>query len=159
MQPAEVRRKWEPYIGRFFLSFTAIEHIVTITIDVLSKKQISKTARTLLFEKRTDLLSELLRNNDKLSEKTKEKFLAQIDSALMMTRNVRNIIAHNHILMELYKDQNDDFLYEIEYIYSYRNRNKKISFDELVEKSNQTEQLAFDISNTYMELVREWWRK
>ncbi len=69
MQNKNVREQWEPHIGKFFLAFTAIEHFVTISIDLLSVETISKSVRTLLFEKRTEFLLELLECNNKISDK------------------------------------------------------------------------------------------
>ena len=159
MQSSELRKKWEPYVGKFFLSFTAIEHTVTITIDLLSEKKISNTARTLLFDKRAELLTELFENCERISELTKARYLNQLKSATSLAKSVRNIIAHNHILMELYKNPNDERIYEKDYIFSSRNRNKKISFEDIVVKSEETEVLAIELSETYLQILDEWWQK
>jgi hypothetical protein len=155
MQPKDIRAKWEPHVGKFVLSFTAIEHLVTISIDLLSNKAVSKTARTLLFEKRTELLMELLENSSKISKKNKDKFSAQLKKALSLSRNARNIIAHNHILMELCKSTNDGNIYESEYIISSRNRNKKLSLSNLISFAKETENLAEEASETYLAIVKE----
>ncbi|MBN1254164.1 MAG: hypothetical protein JXA50_02720 [Deltaproteobacteria bacterium] len=155
MQPKDTRTKWEPHIGKFLLSFTAIEHFVTISIDLLSNKAVSKTARTLLFEKRTELLLELLENSRKISKENKDILFAQLKKALNLSRNVRNIVAHNHILMELYKSSNDGNIYESEYIISSRNRSKKLSLSNLISFARETENLAEEVSETYLALVKE----
>jgi len=159
MQREEVRRKWEPYVGKFFLSFTAIEHFVTISIDVLSKKSISNTVRTLLFEKRTEILKELLENNNKVSVHTKSKIRNQVDEAIKLSRNVRNIIAHNHILMELYESPADGEIYEKAYIHSSRNKSKKISLENMIEAARNTEILANRLSESYLDMLKEYWNK
>ncbi len=157
MQSEEVRTKWEPYVGKFFLSFTAIEHFVTISIDVISRKSISNTVRTLLFEKRTDFLKELLNNNDKITKNTKLRIICQIDEAIRLSRNVRNIIAHNHILMELYKNPDNEQIYQKAYIHSSRNKNKKISIENMIEAAYETEALASKFSDAYNEMIDEYW--
>jgi len=159
MQPEDIRRKWEPHVGKFVLSFTALEHLVTITIDLLSNKMVSKTARTLLFEKRTELLKELLENSKNISEGNKAKYSGHIKKALSLSRNVRNIVAYNHILIELYKDGNDDNIYESEYIISSRNRNKKLSLSDLISFAKEAEDLAKKATETYFELVKDHFSK
>lgn len=155
MQPKDIRAKWEPHVGKFVLSFTAIEHLVTITIDLLSEKLVSKTARTLLFEKRTELLLELLVNSKKVSEMNKAKFIVQLNSALSLSRNVRNLVAHNHVLMELCQDNSGRF-YESEYIISSRNRNKKLSLSSLTRSAKEAECIAEAASETYLAILGEY---
>lgn len=156
MQPRDIRAKWEPHVGKLVLSFTAIEHLVTISIDLLSKKTVSKTARTLSFAKRTELLLELLENNKKISNLNKEKFVDQLNSALDLSGNVRNLVAHNHVLIELYKDKDKSNFHEIEYIISPRNRKKKLSLSSLASIAKEAECLAEEASETYLAIVKEY---
>lgn len=157
MQNKNVREQWEPHIGKFFLAFTAIEHFVTISIDLLSVNTISKSVRTLLFEKRTEFLLELLECNKKISDNLKQKIKIQLDEALRLSKNVRNIIAHNHILLELYKIKDDENIYQKPYIHSSRNKNKKISLEDMQQTAIQTELLANKLSDSYGEMLGEYW--
>jgi len=126
---------------------------VTISIDVLSNKSISNTVRTLLFEKRVEILLELLKKNNDISVEIKSKIESQMGRALKISRNVKNIITHNHILMELYKNIDDGALYEKEMIISSRNWNKKISIESMIEAANNTESLASEVSDTYLDMI------
>lgn len=159
MQPDHIRAKWEPHVGKFVLAFTAIEHLVTISIDLISNKSISKTARTLLFDKRTELLLELLKSSKEITPESKAKFAAHLDKAVQLSRNARNLVAHNHILLELYKNEADGMLYESEYIISSRNRNKKMSLSNLAEYALEAENLAKEAGNTYLSLVGEYYAR
>lgn len=60
MKSGTDRDQWEPHVGKFVMSLTGIEHFVTITIDLLSGETVSRTARTLAFDKRVELVIELL---------------------------------------------------------------------------------------------------
>lgn len=126
---------------------------MTISIDVLSNKSISNTVRTLLFEKRVEILLELLKKNNDISVEIKSKIESQMGRALKISRNVKNIITHNHILMELYKNIDDGALYEKEMIISSRNWNKKISIESMIEAANNTESLASEVSDTYLDMI------
>jgi len=110
----------------------------------------------LLFDKRAELLRELFDNCERVSEATKERYLSQLKLATNLAKSVRNVIAHNHILLELYKNPNDEELYEKDYIFSSRNKNKKISFEDMVVKSVETEALAMELSETYLQILKEW---
>lgn len=157
MQREELRALWEPHVGKFFLSFTAIEHYVTISIDLLCEKSISNSVRSLLFEKRTEFLRELLKNNKNISSNIESTIAAQLDEALNLSKNVRNIVAHNHILLELYRNSDDGQIYEKTYIHSSRNRNKKISLENMIEAAKTAELLATKISASYLDMLGEYW--
>lgn len=155
MQPKEIRAKWEPHVGKFVLSFTAIEHLVTITIDLLSNRSASKTTKTLLFEKRTELLLELLYNSKNISEENKLEFSNLLKQALSLSKNVRNIISHNHVLIELYQNNEDGELHESEYIFSSRNRSKKLSLANLTNSAIEAERLAEEGFEIYLAILKE----
>jgi hypothetical protein len=156
MQPERIRRKWEPYVGRFVLAFTAIEHSVTIAIDLLSNKSISNTARTLLFNKRTELVVELLQHSENVIKSHQKRFIELLNDALKLSKDTRNILVHNHILLELYQISNDEKIYEREYIISPRNKNKKLSLATLKSASQKAEDLAIEISENYLLLVKDF---
>jgi hypothetical protein len=129
---------------------------VTISIDLLSNKSIPNSVRTLLFEKRTEILRELLSNNKKITANLQSIIAAQLDEALSLSKNVRNIVAHNHILLELYRSSEDGQIYEKAYIHSSRNRNKKISLENMIEAAKTAELLATRISASYLDMLGEY---
>ena len=102
---------------------------------------------------------ELLENSTKISEQSKQKFNSQLNSAMDISRNVRNLVAHNHVLMELYQNKDDGSFYESEYIISSRNRNKKLPLSNLASFAKEAERLAEETSETYLTIVGEYFER
>ncbi len=59
--------------------------------------------------------------------------------------------------MELYTIKDDDKVYQKPYIHSSRNRNKKISLEDMQQAAIETELLANKLSESYVKMLGEYW--
>lgn len=131
------REKWAFYIGRTVIIFTEIEDITFDAIERLSYA-FSDFSKTLLLEKRLDLLLVLLNSHEDLDDELKLEYTSAIDNVKKIS-DKRNLIVHNSVKLTITSDLNGSVLSAGGVVSSVRNEKKKMDLRELVEFLDEAE--------------------
>jgi hypothetical protein len=123
--------------GGQLLFFTEIEDITFDAIERLSYA-FSDFSKTLLLEKRLDLLLVLLNSHEDLDDELKLEYTSVIDNVKKIS-DKRNLIVHNSVKLTITSDLNGTVLSAGGIVSSVRNEKKKMDLRELVEFLDEAE--------------------
>ena len=144
-QHEQDRDKWAFYIGHIVLVFTEIEDLTLHTIEWFSPP-FFEFSKTLLLEKRIDLLATILDSHGDLSDDVKSEF----NSALQKVKKLaikRNLIAHNAVKLIITSDSEGIILTAGGVISSARNNEKKMDLRQLVDFLDEAQDCHVDLYN------------
>lgn len=135
----DLKGNWAAAIGKAFVAFGSIEHLTVACLREIPNDPIQRTAKAFKLGQRIDLLLELLESHNEepflhLSEKLK---------AVKDLSQTRNLIAHNPLLLEVYKFD-DGSLFHREVIAALHSENR-ITLSQVEEFAVKSESLASEL--------------
>jgi hypothetical protein len=128
---------WSEPIGRVFLAFGSIEHAVLIGLRDIPKDNLQRTVVRMPLASRIELLMEIIESR---SEAAYFVFATALKKAKELAK-IRNILAHNPLVLEVYETGDGVFL-TTEVIAAMHNDKHRMSFTELGEFVREAEGLA-----------------
>jgi hypothetical protein len=134
--------KWAAEVGRFVLAFGGIEHTSIVCLHALPRDTIAAATMNMPLGQRLHLLAELLQG------RKGENAYDDLAGILLRIREFvgnRNLVAHNPLLFSFYQSDAGGVIIRPE-IVSTRNRERRLTFDALVEMADTAERLAADFS-------------
>lgn len=137
MKITNLTGKWSEPLGRAFLAFGSIEHAVLIALRDIPRENIQRAAAKMTLTNRIELLIEIIQSRP---EAPYLVFATALKKAASLAR-LRNILAHNPLVMEIYETSDGDFLTK-EVIAAIHNEKHRMSFDDLNEFVREAEGLA-----------------
>lgn len=128
---------WSEPIGRAFLAFGSIEHAVLIGLREIPRDKLQRTVVRMPLASRIELLIEIIESR---SETPYFVFATALKKAKELAK-IRNILAHNPLVLEVYETGDGNFL-TTEVIAAMHNEKHRMSFTELSEFVREAEGLA-----------------
>lgn len=95
----DLKHEWALAIGRAFVSFGSIEHIVVVGLREVPRDRIHRSIRALGLGQRIALLVEILEGHD---GELYAGFAEALKQAKLLAET-RNLIAHNPLVLEVYE--------------------------------------------------------
>lgn len=149
-------RKWAVEVGRFMLAFGDIEHTAIACLCAIPADAFGKVTASMSLGVRLDLLAAILEGKDSPDYRKLAGLVGEIKRFL----DNRNLVAHNPVQFSFYMNKGlHDIRIQTELV-STRNRNKRLTFNELRDLADQAERLAHGFGEAAMEVLREHhWEK
>ncbi|GGX76885.1 hypothetical protein GJV26_16945 [Massilia dura] len=139
------RNKWAFYIGHIVLTFTEIEDLTLDTIEWFSPS-FHEFSKTLLLEKRLELLSTILDSHDDLSDDSKLAFNNSIKRVRKLASK-RNLIVHNSVRLIFTTDSDSVILSAGGLISSARNEEIKMNLQQLIDFLDESRNCYIELFN------------
>lgn len=157
---AQEDEKWQAAVGKAIIRFGDIELISFKCLAHIPQDKIADSAASLDFSRRADLLIELLEARSSLSAPLKG-LLEGFKLAKSLSK-IRNLIAHNPVMLDIFvKLGTDDVLTE-RTIRSARSRTQTLNFEQLTEFADTVENLSSEMWGHFMKASNDQdplWRK
>ena len=128
---------WSEPIGRAFLAFGSIEHAVLIALRDIPRESLQRAVIRMPFASRIELLVEIIESRPEAPYFV----LATILKKAKEKAKIRNILAHNPLVLEVYETGEGNYL-TAEVIAAMHNKKHRMSFTELNEFVREAEELA-----------------
>jgi hypothetical protein len=151
----EQEREFAPLVGKAILSFGLIEFSTLQAAEILPNDSILETAARLQFKARTELLIEILNGRGNKGEAV-ARLIRLLKQALEFA-NMRNIIAHNPLLIEVSYDKGT--FNHVPKICKYLNREKKVTKQDLINFCCKVEALAEELDDAIHGVLIERYEK
>jgi hypothetical protein len=133
---------WRVSVGRFILAFASVEWFTFHMLSELPTERIFESVMSLPFERRLDLVTQLLQQKP-----LESALLGEANRALEQARQLaktRNLIAHNPLLLNLFDDRvGVDLEYQIS---KYGETEARLTIAELQELCAEVERLDATLS-------------
>lgn len=142
------KSKFALVVGQAILNFGDIEDFTLVALDYLPKERIFKTASSLSFVKRVDLLIELL--HARKDSAAKLQMIQHLKEAKKLAET-RNVIAHNPFLIEIYDNRHRKP--SLPQLANYSNPKRFITYEKIVEFSRQADLLTKAINDAFLEMI------
>jgi len=147
------RREWELLIGKAISSFAEIELITYHFLRNIPRDDIFRTASGLPFARRVDLILGILGGLEDLPDVGKQ-FQENLRKAVNLAE-VRNLIAHNPTMLDVYEHKTSGALHFERTIRAIRKQQKFLDLKGLREHTADVETLASDLWKNIGKLI-EW---
>jgi hypothetical protein len=128
---------WAEPIGRAFLAFGSIEHAVLIGLRDIPIDSLQRAVIRMPLASRIDLLVEIIESRPEVPYFV---FATVLKKAKEQAK-IRNILAHNPLILEVYETGEGNFL-TTEVIAAMHNKKHRMSFTELNEFVREAEGLS-----------------
>ncbi len=146
------RDKWAEYIGKTILCFGDIEFITFECLINFSQDNIFKSTSNLSLNPRIGLIINIVEN--RFDKEVCAKFISLLNEVIKQAQK-RNLIAHNPLNLDIYEDEIGDISEFKEVIYSLRNYDTKVSFDELISFYESVHSLSESLTKEYQFLYNK----
>jgi hypothetical protein len=137
---------WPNLVGRFMLAFGEIEHVCTISIEIISQDGIGDIASTLPIEKRIDILKAIL---SKREDGESAELLSELGGVKTYIKR-RNLIAHNGL--SFFVKQNGKRIEFHYHIQSKRDKKFTLNYEQMEALTIETEQLKHRFNAAALDL-------
>jgi len=144
----EQKNKFALIVGQAILNFGDIEDFTLLVLDYLQNGSVSTNSSSILFTGRVNSLINLLQGLD--DSDAKSRMLQHLEDAKELSK-IRNTIAHNPFLIEVYDYK--DVKQRFPQLANYARKNDKISYYEIVKFSQQAELLAEKLHGVFLEMM------
>lgn len=135
-------------IGVFMVTFGEIEHYVNRLIRHQSTPKEIEQHRVKMLDQRLKVLRELL-GHRQLSNENRKVLLRLLDEVSDLSKNTRNLVAHNPLVMDLFPD---DVSHVDAYSINSERTDRKLSFDELMKRTGYACKVADALRRNVEEL-------
>jgi hypothetical protein len=146
----DLSHQWAIEIGRVFIAFGSIEYITHECLRTVPRDAIYEATNKMLLAPRIDLLLALLAS---LREAKAIRLALLLRRAKELAEH-RNLIAHNPLGLDLYVTEEGEKTVR-ESIRSLRNKDKVLTFAQLVELRAQCESLVTELFDAQAGLLEE----
>ena len=134
---------WAMEIGLGVLAFGSIELLVNQAGQLLPVRKADKAFTKLTLSERTELLVEALRGSGHAWEPSLIPWLTELDAH----RPIRNVLAHEPMLLDLfYNERTEEVAVQVK-IYSPRNGGTTILFEDLVHWRQRAQAIALEMTH------------
>src|SRR5690554_2245737 len=133
---ADPDRRWATEVGRFMLAFRDIEHTTIACLSGIPTESLGENSVKMAHGLRLEVLLAVLESKS-LPEYWR---LATVVEELRSFLGNRNLVAHNPVLFSFYQKAGECVVVQPE-LSSTRNRNKRLTFPQLVELACEAERL------------------
>ncbi|OZY87066.1 hypothetical protein CBP51_08795 [Cellvibrio mixtus] len=145
----DLKGNWAAAIGKAFVAFGSIEHITVACLREIPSDKIPRTAKSFKLGQRIEFLLELLESHSEASFANLSEKLKEVKELSKM----RNLIAHNPLLFEVYKFDNGS-LFHREVIAALHSE-KRITLSEVEKFASNAETLASELLNASLKAFED----
>ena len=135
--------EWEALVGKAILRFGDIELVSIKCLSLIPSDKISDTASRLDFSRRAELLVEVLEARTETGPDM-SALLKGFKRARELAQ-LRNLIAHNPVMLELYVNEDETESFARRAISSARTGKQSLDLDGLKEFAEEVEQLSSEL--------------
>jgi hypothetical protein len=139
------QEEWESLVGKFILSFAAIEHNSYQIMYMLLKDSIFDDLKDLGLQKRLEISLKLVEETDVLDHEWKERFTTNLKKAKSNIVH-RNLIAHNPMFVDMFHCETTDGFKIIPKIMSVKKQSKFILLDDLKKLVDDMKEITIQLS-------------
>lgn len=135
----DLKGEWAVAVGRAMIAFGSIEHVTVVCLRNIPRDPLHKSTAALSLVPRVELLLEILaaRPGKVFSE------LANGLSRIKPLAKIRNLIAHNPLVLQVFEAENGDYGFK-ELIVALH-KEQSISLPQLQKFADEAEQLAAEL--------------
>lgn len=151
--------EWQALVGKAILRFGDIELISLRCLAQIPTEKIAASVARLEFSRRADILIEILEGRPTLTESL-EALLTGFKRAKELAK-LRNLIAHNPVMLDIYVNPQTEDIYTEHTIASARSTGQTLNIEQLKEFAAEVEDLSsslwghfFQVSNSTDSLFR-----
>lgn len=146
----EATKLWSSAVGEFIVEFTQIEQLLHFVLERHLRDSLIKSEHLAdSFENRINLMKLILKN------KVTEETYLELDKScqtIMRLKNIRNLLAHNSIVLVVEKNSAGEIRLAEYEVASLKNKRKSIKYAKLIKEieilKNSVKALAAIIANS-----------
>ena len=144
--------EWESLVGKAILRFGDIELVSIKCLSIIPEEKIAESASRLSLVNRADLIIELLENRHGLDDHM-SCLLPGFKQAKQLA-GLRNQIAHNPVMLDVYINEDEARLFSRHSITSARTGKQSLNLEDLKEFSSKVEQLSSELWMAFLNVAQ-----